>query len=418
MSNAGSDSNNGLSSSSPVKTLNKVNSLSLRSGDAVLFRAGDTFRGHVTLKNGVTYSSYGTGPKPRIYGSPCNAAKEGSWTQTYMANIYKYSQNFSDDAGTLVFNDGEAGCAYKVILMRDYYNNTFHPETRKPFSSWQDLTRDLDMYHDLNTGSIYLYSASGNPSTRFNSIEILTRANIFDGWGMGSNSTAVIDNLCIKYTGAHGVGTGSINSLTVTNCEIGWIGGSIQKDNPKPTSEGSYSRPTRYGNGVEIYGTCQYFRVQHNWIYQIYDAGATHQYSEDKAGLYMDNVSYLDNLIERCVYAIEYRITTSDNYVEQSGMRNFQIRGNILRMTGPWSWGYQRTNKDSPAAIKTWKNQNRASDFVMEGNIIDRGRPTLLNINATRPEWMPVCRANVYLQEEGVDIGTMREKNPKVIYVK
>ena len=422
VSSSGSDWNNGTSPSSPIKTLSKVNSLSLNKGDGVLFKRGDTFRGNISLKNGVTYSAYGTGAKPRIYASPYNAATTGSWSTTSVANVYKYSNKITNDVGTLVFNDGDDGCAYKVIKMRDYQNNTFHPVTMETFNGWQDLKRDRDMWHDLETGYIYLCSTSGNPKTRWSSIELNTKGNTFDGWG-NNGISAVVDNLCIKYTGSHGVGTGNVKSLIVTNCEIGWIGGSIQQDNAAPTSAGTYTRPTRYGNGVEIYGTCQEFRVEHCWIYQVYDAGVTHQYSDkSKAGIYCDNVTYKDNLIERCVYAIEYWVSVADQYLDDCGMRNFLIRGNIMRLTGgdsneEWSWGYQRTNKDSPAVIKTWNNKNRAINFRMEKNIIDRGKPTLLNIKAGKPEWLPECRANVYLHVRTATLGDMIESNPKLIYV-
>ena len=421
VSNAGSDYNSGTSPGSPFKTLSKVNSLSLNKGDGVLFRRGDLWRGNVTVKDGVTYSAYGSGDKPRIYGSPYDAAKEGYWSTTTVSNVYKYSKTISQDAGTLIFNDGDAGCAYKVVPRKDYYGDTFHPVTMQPFSSWKDLNRDLDMYHDLSTGSIYLYSSAGNPATRWNSIEIPVKGNLFNMYYTGAYS-AVIDNICIKYTGSHGVGAGSVKSLVVTNCEIGWIGGSLQNNNHEtaPTTPGQLSRIVRYGNGVEIWGTCEEFRVSHNYIYQVYDAAITHQYSEkDKAGLYMDNISYTDNLVERSVYAIEYWLSVSDEYLELSGMRNYLIKGNIMRMSGgEWSWGFQRFNQDSPAAIKTWNtNKNRAVNFKMEGNIIDRGYPTLLNIRAGKSEWLPQCRGNVYFQTRGVDVGDMIEQNPKLIYV-
>ena len=62
---------------------------------------------------------------------------------------------------------------------------------------------------------------------------------------------AHIDNLCLKYCGSHGVGSGTNEGLRITNCEFGWIGGSIQ-------GESIFGRkhPTRFGNAVEIYGGC------------------------------------------------------------------------------------------------------------------------------------------------------------------
>ena len=43
-SSGGLDSNNGLSESTPFKTIGKVNSLSLQPGDRALFKCGDTWQ--------------------------------------------------------------------------------------------------------------------------------------------------------------------------------------------------------------------------------------------------------------------------------------------------------------------------------------------------------------------------------------
>lgn len=70
VSAAGSDSNNGLSSASPWKTVARVNAHSFNPGDVILFRKGDVFRETlVVTSNGapghpITISSYGSGEKP------------------------------------------------------------------------------------------------------------------------------------------------------------------------------------------------------------------------------------------------------------------------------------------------------------------------------------------------------------------
>lgn len=74
-SSTGNDANNGTSSSTPWKTLSKVNATAFTSGDQILFKAGDTFYGALTSSNSVqgwdkvlTYGSFGTGSKPVISG--------------------------------------------------------------------------------------------------------------------------------------------------------------------------------------------------------------------------------------------------------------------------------------------------------------------------------------------------------------
>ncbi|HEY9363054.1 MAG TPA: right-handed parallel beta-helix repeat-containing protein, partial [Chitinophagaceae bacterium] len=72
----GNDANNGTSTSTPWRTLNKVNSYfsSLQPGDRVLLNRGDVFYGSITVnKSGtsgapITIGAYGSGAKPVITG--------------------------------------------------------------------------------------------------------------------------------------------------------------------------------------------------------------------------------------------------------------------------------------------------------------------------------------------------------------
>ncbi len=64
---SGSDSNNGTSTTTPFKTIAKVNSLSLSPGDSVLFQGGQTFSGAIVCPSTglasapITFGSYGGG---------------------------------------------------------------------------------------------------------------------------------------------------------------------------------------------------------------------------------------------------------------------------------------------------------------------------------------------------------------------
>src|SRR5665647_3772078 len=76
ISSSGNDANNGTSTSTPWKTLNKLNSYfsSLTPGDNVLLNRGDVFYGSITVnKSGtagspITIGAYGTGAQPVITG--------------------------------------------------------------------------------------------------------------------------------------------------------------------------------------------------------------------------------------------------------------------------------------------------------------------------------------------------------------
>src|SRR5437870_5324703 len=76
VSNSGNDSNNGTSTSTPWRTLSKVNSFfnSLKPGDNVLLNRGEVFYGKITIgKSGtstarITIGAYGSGAMPVITG--------------------------------------------------------------------------------------------------------------------------------------------------------------------------------------------------------------------------------------------------------------------------------------------------------------------------------------------------------------
>jgi len=89
---SGNDANAGTSESLPWKTLTKVNSFTPKAGDQILFKRGEEWTGTVTVKasgtagSPIVYGAYGTGNKPKIYGSE----KITGWT-LHSGNIYKAS---------------------------------------------------------------------------------------------------------------------------------------------------------------------------------------------------------------------------------------------------------------------------------------------------------------------------------------
>ena len=92
VSDAGNDSNSGLSTASPWKSIAKVNSATYLNGDHILFRRGDTFVGTLTLSksstsgNPIIYGAYGTGAKPII----TSMQTLSGWT-LHSGKIYKVS---------------------------------------------------------------------------------------------------------------------------------------------------------------------------------------------------------------------------------------------------------------------------------------------------------------------------------------
>lgn len=422
----GNDDLDGKTPETAWKSLERVSGTWLLPGDAVRFRRGDVFRGSVKCRGGVTYCAYGSGPKPVFCGWDENLARPDVWEAVDEEHhIWKYTKPIVD-AGTLVFDDG---AFHSRKLIPSYKNLQFvcrEDETRV-FRMEQEMTQDLDLFWEFEQwltrkptrgenfpipiagnncfGTLYLRCDRGNPGALFRSIESVARRTAFEVPRGHRNVT--VDNLCIKYYnfGVHALGLGEpAVGLHVTNCEIGWIGGTIQHyDGTDPNYlEGGRGTVTRYGNGIEIYGGCEDFLVDNCYIYQSYDAGATHQVGTDRTITMLD-VRYTNNLIEDCVYGIEYFID-EPNGETGSYMDRIEMSGNILR-TGGYGWGQQRHNVDTPALIKGWSHANPARRFTIHHNVFDRCAYRMIHLGARKEEYCPELHDNVYIQHKGGALG-------------
>ena len=374
VSNNGKDSNDGKTPGSAWATLSKVSTATLKAGDYVLFERGGYFRGQLKVQSGVTYSAYGEGEKPIICGSTEDGADPKKWTNVG-GNIWEYETAFDLDVGTLVFNHGEAH-AVKWLVFKNEAGELEEYKTKTKWNGVQRIKTDLEFWHSTENNKIYLYSEE-NPGKRFSSIEFNRREHAMTG---GGSSNVTYDNLTVKYTGAHGIGGGYGANLKVTNCTFEWIGGSIQfvdYSHAAPT-------PVRFGNGVEIYGGCNGFEVSNCYFNQIYDAAITHQYSFDNGSTSLEdkgqyNVTYKDNVMEYCVYPIEFFLgkIPANN---QSCMDNVVYENNLMWYIGD-GLGLQRPDNTSPAGIKGWGHINPVKNFLIKDNLMVYSTAMLIHAN-------------------------------------
>ena len=424
VANNGDDNADGCSPETAWKTLERVNKAQFSRGDAVLFCRGDLFRGSIEACEGVTYGAYGEGEKPRLYGWDKNLGDPALWTEVDSEHhIWKLSDKILD-VGTLVFGDDEL-CSRKLIP--SYVDGIFvcRDDESRVFDMASEMTRDLDLYwhfdeiltrtpsknldfpipqvDDKSFGELYLRCDRGNPALVYRSIEALPKRPMIK---VGARANVTVDNLCIKYVGHHAIcGGGHVVGLHVTNCEIGWIGGTIQHylgtDPNYP--QGSRGSVTRFGNAVEIYGGCEDYLVDGCYVYQVYDAGLTHQITTCGKKYELCGIRYENNLIEDCVYAIEYFLDMTEGDTE-SYMKDVYMTKNILRRSG-YGWGQQRHNVDTPALIKGWSYTNVASEFYISENIFDRSAYRMLHLVAKDASSCPVMSKNTYAQTEGGMLG-------------
>lgn len=396
LSEKGNDANSGKSPQAPWKTLAKLSGAALTAGDAVFFERGSVFRGSIVTVSGVSYGAYGQGDKPCIYGAKENSAIAERWKQV-KPNVWSYSQAVHNDIGLIAFNHGEASGIKKWKI--------------------DDVAQNFDYYHNLSDFKVYLYYDKGNPGELFSDIEFGEKKHIIL---LPERSSDVrIDNLCLKYGGAHGIVAVDAKNISITNVEIAWIGGSHHIHN---------GQVVRYGNAIECWDGIDGIRVENCYIYQIYDTGITFQGSSSPT---MKNILYKANLIEYCTWSIEYWMSNPSAVIT-----NVCFEDNILRFSG-YGWGNQRPDKSDARHIKTWNYPNKSDNFVIKNNYFDVAKHGIFDLKASASmKYLPKMSNNVYAQYKGLDAGQWGnatlvfdnrirlemisfgvEQNPKVIFV-
>ncbi len=370
VSNNGNDENDGKSPETAWATLNKVNNVNYIYGDAVLFECGGKWRGQIIGgdKKGVTFSSYGTGDKPMLIGAERNSADASLWLETDVTNVYKYALPVVNP-GHVAFIDVDGKVTMSTRLFRLEKKERGSAKLDVLPDNYNNLTDDLqfwcgfasDNVRDFS-GTLYLYSDKGNPADRFADIEVTECKGNVINW----SDDIVIDGLEVRYNGRHGIAGGNANNVTVRNCVIQYVGGSLMGQ-----------RDTVFGNAIEMYGPCEGFIAENNYINEIYDTGITFQcgagYKQDS---HYRNIKISGNVVERCHWNIEFYNQNREG-TERSA-RNIEITDNICRYAG-MGWGSKfRTeengyflNETHANHICSWGMADGVSDFVISNNIFE-----------------------------------------------
>lgn len=340
ISGNGDDANDGKSPENPFLSPEKINDLELNPGDVVLFERNSVFRvtASIPIKNGVSYGAYGNGEKPQFLGSPYNFNKS-DWFDCGNL-IWKLDFEW-DNLGTILINNGE------IVGHRLF--------------SIEDLKDDGDFYLDEQQYKLYLY-CSQNPA-HYDSVEISVGA--FSMFSVGKNPGKVnnvnIDNLCIKLASIHGIWFFNSKDISVTNCEIAWIGGARQRGSQNPFQ--------LFGNGLEFWDGGANIRAENNWLYQIYDAALTFQ----GAGQY-DSITFGNNIIEYSTLSIEWWGRPRAEKYPTKKIKDISIKNNIVRMTG-YGWGRKRRDICRDAHIVAGQGiydyTDIVTNFIVEDNIFD-----------------------------------------------
>ncbi len=395
---SGSDDNDGKTPETAIRTLEKLQTLDIYPGQVVLFERGGLWRGNLATKTCVTYSAYGEGEKPKIYGCGGTADGAEAWKKTEIPNVWELIRPIEKDVGNIVF-DGKYYSRKRFsnyqVTLPDGRKEWTRPDGVGEFKGLSDLKENLQFHHDKTNNKVYIYCDKGNPGEVYGSAEIAALGNC-----VTLTSGVTVDNLCVKFSGSHGFGGGYAVNVTVRNCEIAWCGGSFLGNST-----------TLYGNAVELYGSCDNFHVCDNYIHDIYDTGITHQYWSIDVPAYMHDCRYERNLIENCYWSIEY--VSRGEYSDSNRMNGIRFTDNILRFAGE-GWGNIRAGGGNTGAhIKGWPIENPADDFVMSGNIFDRSSAFLVDCGVADERYVPEMHGNTYIQYEGGALGYFGLNDPQ-----
>ena len=413
----GDDNNDGTSEKTPWASLEKVNNAKLQPGDGVFFRRGDIWRGEALIaQNSVTYSAYGEGAKPGIYGSPENGASSDKWSLLEGTdNIWVFYKDIMD-CGDIVL-DGNMDIADKAPIwwtgsqyVKDEPQDDHETKMGKPtFDPTQDMENlqyfnDID-YSDLGAqypiyvyshaereGKLYLRCDEGNPGEIYESIEFC--CDPYNGsvvtlnFGHGS----ILDNLAVMY-GGHAIEANG--GKIVQNCEVGYMGAMTHT---------FYDEATVYsGDGI-----CHTLNmlVENNYVHHVFNGGIAagemsfaadeeHASTEEVQG----NNMIRGNLLEYTagITLINWEeevnprhifknITIEDNFVMYSttaGDSSVQKAGDIIG-------ALVFTGRDIPTPCA---NEN----LVIKNNVFYCSQDALI-ISGMPEEYYPTYSGNTYVQ--------------------
>lgn len=450
ISNDGNDSADGTSPESAWATIDRLNQAELDYGDAVFFRRGDVWRAvQVNSQPGVTYSAYGEGEKPGLYGSEENGGGAEKWSLWYEGEdgrkIWVYYRPMLDCGAIYLGEDLAAekvqpfwnGQTYQVLSdmwLTDQTEQAAEDQATLPeFDPAVHLTEDLTFFSQASNGlpdtlpiyllgwvdtgereqycltadgSLYLRCDQGNPGELYGDIEFLSPYAPFDG----VRDDVVIDNLCVLYTGRNILSVApECEGVLVQNCELGWGGGCAA----------SYAADTitGYGAGVQRNGgvggaSSSHNTFRNNYVHETYQEGLGLETAIEFSGQVFDvtDVTVEGNVFYHCGSPLIYfnwdevanpdhqfrNVSFRDNWVFYSTMSSWTDNGEEVQgfHTGAFSIDGGPNMQDGTVEVRD--------------NVFFAARECLVYIKTYMPEYLPDFEGNCYAQfSHGAFISSM-----------
>ena len=453
ISEKGADFNNGLTPSTPIKTIKQLNRLNLQKGDAVFFERGYTYRTPneaIIVKPFVTYSAYGNGKKPILTRVSENSAKKEYWKLYYQGKngekIWKYKKEIGDVAGIILDDKDFGKRVYEwptkqgwlsLVLVKKYPHkgdrakddattNIEVQSTNNYKSIEETLTLDksyvsriniknfkhpIDVLNEKATGELYLRYDKGNPAEYFKDIEIISIQNNekrdLGGRILDSTNASdyVIDNLSFKYYSTC-FKSGDIiknNNVIIQNSTIEWGGNSLFKiKSDKPTN--NYFL---IGDGIYLIGRNTTFK--NNYISNSGNAFVLEDFNGQKTK--MGTFTIEGNIVENCGQGFRLGL---ENKKRTNSFDKIEIKNNIILNSGV---GLNNACLEEPVAIDLgWSKIQYSKEFDISNNIIIGSTMALMRIPSTKYVEMNI-KDNIFVQERnGILLTEMEWINDNVTW--
>ena len=346
LSNAGDDSNDGMTPESAWRTIGKLNR-DLPAGATARLRAGDVFYGTVEVMGGVDkdfrtfITSFGDGPKPVIAGTKNLRCDPAIWK----TNAERYNYWFTDLADRSNFSGIDSDDANPGFLIVD-----------GEIKAWRHFCR-----HDINRqwdfagedGKLYVYSTN-NPALLAKDLKVAVNSH-----GMLLDSHTFVSNVTFRSLGGHGICAGwektAKTDIHIRDCRFENIGGSELLS--------FKGMRVRYGNGVEFGSNCFDCTVEGCFFTGIYDVAFTMQGVPSVTG--WNDIHMRSCHIENSSQAFEIWCQRAKPGM---GFSRCSFTGNrVMNVGGGWG-ARTRPNRIVATPLLVYKMETDTVDVTVSGN--------------------------------------------------
>ena len=436
LSSDGDDRAAGTSPETAWATIDRLNRADLQYGDAVFFRRGDIWRAaQVESLPGVTYSAYGQGEKPGLYGSVENGGSAEKWSLWYEGDdgrkIWVYDKPMLDCGAIYLEEDLAAekvqgfwnGQTYQVLsdlwltdqtelaaedqAAQSEFDPTIHltkdltffsqagsglPDDTLPvyLLGWVE-TGDREQYCLTADGPLYLRCDQGNPGELYRNMEFLSPYDPFDG----VQDDVVIDNLALRYTGRNLLSVApECGGVLVQNCDLGW-GGGCAASYALDTITGYVAGVQRNG-GVGGAGSGRN-TFRNNYVHESYQEGLGLETAIEFSGTAFDvtDVVFEENVFYHCASPLLYFNWDEEPRADHQ-FRNISFRDNYVFYSGMAHW----TDHESVNGSFLIDGGPNMQDGTVEvrDNVFFAAEDCSVYINTYAPEYLPDFEGNCYAQ--------------------